>query len=346
MPLAAWLEAIFWNGEQLLATLEFTVPDVWDGKRLDAFLRTAHHFSGTTLKRAKSVAGGLTMDGDFIRTVDPLRAGAVIRVIVDTDTRSYLPSDARVQTLYADDDLVVFNKPAGMPCHPSKGHPYDTLANVFAALPDTQGLYFRPVGRLDRNTSGAVLCARHAHAAYRLFGADKPAKVYLALLAGRPPRPQGRVEAPICREAEGSQRRCVRDGGQRAVTHYKTLLERDGLSLLALWLETGRTHQIRVHMAYLGCPLAGDALYGGDCTLLERHALHCFALAFNQPLSGAPVKVLAALPADMETVLSKHFSPRQLEDALKDAQASVCLLQSGMSCAAQEQTKPGMPCAP
>lgn len=304
-----------------MATLEFIVPTEWDGKRLDSFLRTVHHFSGTTIKRAKSTTGGLTMDGRHIRTVDPLHAGAVVRVVTDVACRSYLPSTAVVETLYADDDLIIYNKPAGMPCHPSKGHPYDTLANVFAARPDTRGLYFRPVGRLDRDTSGAVLCAKHAHAAYRLFGGDKPVKIYLALLTGPLPQPKGMVDAPIARETQGSQRRCVRADGQRAVTHYKTLLEGDGLSLLALWLETGRTHQIRVHMAHLGSPLAGDALYGGDCTTLARHALHCFIMALTHPLSGVAMKVEAGLPADMKEMLLKHFSPEQLRDALREARA-------------------------
>ncbi len=310
-----------------MATLEFIVPDEWDGKKLDAFLRVAHHFSGTTIKRAKNLEGGLTMDGGHIRTVDPLRAGALVRVIIDAAQRSYPPSAATAQTLYADGDLIIFNKPAGMPCHPSKGHPYDTLANVFAALPDTQGLYFRPVGRLDRNTSGAVLCAKHAHAAYRLFGEGKPVKIYLALTTGRLPQPQGTVDAPICREAEGSQRRCVRADGQNAVTHYKVLLESSALSLLALWLETGRTHQIRVHMAHLGCPLAGDALYSGDCAVLGRHALHCFVMTLSHPLSGEKISVLAELPTDIKAVLTKHFSPEQLEGALQ----AVRLLEHSIS---------------
>lgn len=304
-----------------MATLEFIVPDLWDGKRLDAFLRVAHHFSGTTIKRAKSIPGGLTMDGEHLRTVDPLRAGAVIRVVTDAEQRSYPPSAAAAEILYTDSDLIIFNKPAGMPCHPSKGHPYDTLANVFAALPDAGGLYFRPVGRLDRNTSGVVICAKHAHAAYRLFGEIKPVKIYLALIVGRPPQPQGSVDAPIDREAEGSQRRCVRADGQRAVTHYQTLLASDGLSLLALWLETGRTHQIRVHMAHLGCPLSGDALYGGDCAAISRHALHCFAVAMTHPLKNKRIDVLAPLPEDLKTLLSAHFSPRQLEGALRQARA-------------------------
>lgn len=319
-----------------MATLEFIVPDAWDGKSLDAFLRTVHRFSGTTIKRAKNVEGGLTMDGSHIRTIDPLRAGALVRVLTDAAQRSYPPSAATAQVLYADDDLIIFNKPAGMPCHPSKGHPNDTLANVFAALPDTKGLYFRSVGRLDRNTSGAVLCAKHAHAAYRLFGEDKPAKIYLALTTGRLLQPQGTVNAPICREAEGSQRRCVRAGGQSAMTHYQTLLESNALSLLALWLETGRTHQIRVHMAHLGCPLAGDALYGGNCAALERHALHCFVMALTHPLSGEKISVLAELPADIKAVVLKHFSPEQLEDALQEARALERSIRPDVSCEAGE----------
>lgn len=314
-----------------MATLEFIVPTEWHGKRLDAFLRTVHHFSGTTIKRAKSTEGGLTMDGQHIRTVDPLCAGAVVKVVTDVVHRDYLPSVATAETLFADDDLIIYNKPAGMPCHPSKGHPFDTLANVFAAQPDTRGLYFRPVGRLDRNTSGAVLCAKHAHAAYRLFGEDKPVKIYLALATHPLTQPAGTVDGPIIRETEGGQRRCVRDDGQRAVTHYKTLLRSEELSFLALWLETGRTHQIRVHMAHIGSPLAGDALYDGDCTVLSRHALHCYVMALTHPLSGVAMKVVAGLPADMEEALLQHFSPQQIENALKEAQELDGVLYTSLS---------------
>ncbi len=314
-----------------MATLEFIVPSEWQGKRLDAFLRTVHHFSGTTIKRAKSIEGGLTMDGLHVRTVDALRAGAVIKVVTDVVQRDYLPSAAMVEELFADDDLIIYNKPAGMPCHPSKGHPFDTLANVFAARPDTRGLYFRPVGRLDRNTSGAVLCAKHAHAAYRLFGEDKPVKIYLALITDPLSQPAGTVDAPIIRETEGSQRRCVRSDGQQAITHYKTLIKSEGLSLLALWLETGRTHQIRVHMSHIGSPLAGDVLYDGDCTVLSRHALHCYVMALTHPLSGVAMKVVAGLPTDMEEALLKHFLPQQIEIALKEAQELDGMMRDSLS---------------
>lgn len=311
-----------------MATLEFIVPTEWDGQKLDTFLRTVHQFSGTTIKRAKSIQGGLTMDGRHIRTVDSLCAGAVIRVVTDTVQRSYLPSAITVETLYTDDDMVIYNKPAGMPCHPSKGHPFDTLANVFAARPEAKGLYFRPIGRLDRGTSGAVLCAKHAHAAYRLSGEGKSVKIYLALVTDPLTKSKGTVDAPIVRETEGSQRRCVRTDGQRAVTHYQTLLACKELSLLALWLETGRTHQIRVHMAHLGCPLVGDALYGGNCTPLGRHALHCFVMTLTHPLSGAAIKVVAGLPRDMKAALLEHFSAKQLSEALIEAKGLECIARA------------------
>ncbi|MFV0496951.1 MAG: RluA family pseudouridine synthase [Candidatus Fimivivens sp.] len=303
-----------------MATLEFIVPTQWDGKKLDTFLRTVHHFSGTTIKRAKSIRGGLTMDGQHIRTVDSLRAGAVIRVVTDMVHRSYLPSTTIVEALYTDDDLIIYNKPSGMPCHPSKGHPFDTLANVFAAQPDTSGLYFRAIGRLDRDTSGVVLCAKHAHAAYRLSGVNKPFKIYLALVANPLLQSSGTVDVPIARAAQGGQRRCVRADGQHAVTQYKTLLTGVRISFLALWLETGRTHQIRVHMAHLGNPLMGDGLYGGDCTVLQRHALHCFTMVLTHPISGVEVKATAGLPVDMKTELQKYFSEKQIRKALIEAQ--------------------------
>lgn len=300
-----------------MATLEFIVPPEWKGKKLDAFLRTVHHLSGTTIKRARMTDGGLTMDGNHIRTVDFLQAGSVVRVKTDFVSRAYQPSNEKVDIIYEDDDLLVLNKPAGMPCHPSKGHPYDTLANAFAALPNTQGLVFRSIGRLDRDTSGAVLCAKHAHAAYLLFGEKKPQKRYLALINANLPQQHGIVNEPIARESEDSQRRCVRIDGQNAATHYRVLLSDGSISLVELWLDTGRTHQIRVHMAHIGCPLSGDLLYGGNCADISRHALHCYKMELNHPLSDTFLSVKAVLPEDMKHVLLNHFTFEQLENVLK-----------------------------
>ena len=150
-----------------MPVLHFVVPPEWDQKPLSAFLRGAHQLSGTTLRAARRIEGGLTLDGAFIRTVDPVRAGATVAVYLPDSERGYRPYAGSLEApvLYEDSDLLILNKPAGMPCHPSKGHPNDTLANLCAGLPAMAGRAFRPIGRLDRDTSGAVLCAKHPHSA-------------------------------------------------------------------------------------------------------------------------------------------------------------------------------------
>jgi 23S rRNA pseudouridine1911/1915/1917 synthase len=287
-----------------MTVLSFVVPDEWDGRRVGEFLRQAHGVSGTTLKMAKRIENGITQDGAQIRTVDPVRAGAVIRLSVDEKPRAYRPLDLDVPVVYEDDDVLAFNKPAGLAVHPSLGHPCDTLANVFAARPSTAGLIYRPLGRLDRDTSGLVLVAKHAHAAY---AAAITQKRYLALLCGALPSAEGTIEAPIGRVGEDTQRRCVRGDGQYAATRWHVLQSGGGLTLAELWLMTGRTHQIRVHMAHLGCPLAGDALYGGDLSLMQRQALHCATLSFRFPANGEERTLTAPLPDDFCAAIHTAF---------------------------------------
>lgn len=297
-----------------MAVLSFTVPDEWDGERLEHFLKREQHLSGTVIKRARQTENGLTMNGRHIRTIDPISAGAVVAVVVQDNLREYKTGGAFAKLLYADDDIAILDKPAGMPCHPSRGHPYDTLANAFSAHEEMRGKVFRPVGRLDKDTSGAVVCALHAHAAFALEGEGRPQKQYLAIVSPPPKAANGVIDAPIEREFEDSVRRCVREDGRRAVTHYQTLLCDGKIALLRLWLETGRTHQIRVHMAYIGSPLAGDALYGG-AQLLGRHALHCGRIAFKNPVSGRKINVTSPLPKDMNDLLAEHFTIHEIAAA-------------------------------
>ncbi len=218
----------------------------------------------------------------------------------------FIRSNRRVEIPYEDDDLLVFNKPADMPCHQSCGHAADTLANVFAAHCDHLGLdlMYRPLNRLDRDTSGAVLVAKNRFAAARVT--NNFHKTYQAILLGCPPQPQGRVDAPIRREFPEEMRRIVAPDGQRAVTNYRVLAqgmaEGQPLSLVDFVLETGRTHQIRVHMAHLGCPVLGDELYGQKSELIPRQALHCRHIAFPQPVTGQEIRVDCPLPADMQAV--------------------------------------------
>ncbi len=292
--------------------LKFTVPPEWDGRPLKEFLRLRHGVSGTTLKRAKRLENGITQNGAHIRTVDPVAAGAEIRLIVDPQERTYRPSETEVPVLYEDESLVAFDKPAGLVVHPSKGHPWDTLANVFAARPETAGKTFRPLDRLDRDTTGIVLAAKNAHAAKNTLLTEK---LYLGILYGAPAEDRFVFDGPIGREREDSQKRCVRPDGQPARTRCRILEERNGYSAALFSLETGRTHQIRVHAASLGCPLAGDPLYGTPCEEIRRQALHCLEIGFVHPMTGEDLRIRSPLPPDL-TAAAAAFGFKDLRALL------------------------------
>lgn len=279
-----------------MTELCFVVPPEWDKKSLREFLQAAHGVSGTTLKRAKRIPLGITQNGEHCRTVDPVHAGAQIRIAVSENEHAYRPYALDVPVLFEDESMAAFDKPPGLPVHPSLGHPYDTLANVYAARAETAGCVFHPINRLDRDTSGIVLTAKNAHAAYNT---EITEKLYLAVLCGVPQKMSGTLDLPIGREGEDTQRRTVRPDGQRAVTQYRILAAKNGFSLAVMRLLTGRTHQIRVHMAHIGCPLLGDTLYGEKSTLISRQALHCACLAWTHPMTKKCIETLSPVPEDM-----------------------------------------------
>ena len=238
---------------------------------------------------------GLLRDEMLIRTIDTVRAGDRIVLRWPEQEAASVPLAAQVPVLYEDASLVVFNKPWNMPCHPVRKHQDDTLGNVFAARCAAQGqtLPFRPVNRLDKDTTGIVVAAKDPYAASKLAGNVE--KEYLAILCGCPDEKSGTIDAPIRRVDPVHILREVSPDGQRAVTHYAIIAEKGGYSLARLWLETGRTHQIRVHMSYLGYPLAGDVWYGGDSRIIDRQALHCFRCRFLHPISGEQIELTAPL---------------------------------------------------
>ena len=210
--------------------------------------------------------------------------------------------------VYEDAHLLMVDKPPYLAVHPSAGKPDPTLANGVVAYYEKKGeaASFRPVNRLDRNTSGLILAAKDPHTAFLLT--RKPEKVYLAVVFGRL-EGEGTIDAPI-RVKEGCCiTREVGPGGKESVTHWQALASDGKLTLLRLRLETGRTHQIRVHMAYIGHPLVGDTMYGTDETLLPRHALHCSEMAFAHPLTGEPLHFVSPLPLDMERLLEERGLP-------------------------------------
>ena len=218
-----------------------------------------------------------------------------------------------MRVLYEDADLLVVEKPAGMASHPSGGHYRDTLANLVQSylLKKGEACRIRPVGRLDRETSGIMVFAKNQAAAARLGDQRKNGafhKTYTALSVGElPAGSRGCIRQPIGPDPEDRLRMRVDDGGKPAVTHWEVEASGGGLSLLRLSLETGRTHQIRVHMAWMGCPLAGDSLYGGALEKkIGRTALHAGEVRLVQPFTGEVLEFEVPLPRDMERLAARR----------------------------------------
>lgn len=282
-------------------TLRFTVPPAYDGRKVVHFLRGEAGCSYTLVRSLKVREDGILLNGARVRTIDRLRAGDRLEITLRDGAGGAAPDGTPpVPVLYEDDDLAVYNKPPGMACHPVRNMQSGTLANVFARDCAARGkeAVCRLMGRLDRDTSGAVVIAKNAFAAAALAG--KVDKVYLALVTGAPEPRKGTVDAPVGQPDRADPRRSVMPEGKPAVTHYETVAAYPGYSLVRCILETGRTHQIRVHMGHLGCPLLGDALYGGKQDLIVRQALHCARVSFTHPVSGEAVAVEAPVPQDMQ----------------------------------------------
>ncbi len=283
--------------------LRYEITPEEAGKKIEWFLRGDKGISRRVVIALKQTPDGITLNGRHARTIDLLSAGDVLEIRLPEQPSAMRQSSRQAGILYEDSDLLVYDKPDDMPCHPSGCHFNDTLANVYAAYCAAQGLSgtFRPLNRLDKDTTGAVVVAKNQLAAGILW--KKVHKRYLALVQGELPDDGGVIDLPIEREQPYEQRRIVTPDGQRAVTHYRVLSRAGGHSLVECILETGRTHQIRVHFSYLGHPLAGDSLYGGSGAVLQRQGLHCGWVGFAHPVSGQELSLHAPLHEDMKTAL-------------------------------------------
>lgn len=286
-----------------MRTLEFSVPKEYGGASLKGFLRSKCRVSARLLARLKRVPMGITVNGAAATVRVVLQKGDWVRLLLPEDEPFPEPAALPLAPLYEDNDLLVVDKPSGMPVHPSPGHDRDSLANAAAAyfLNKGERLAFRPVYRLDRDTTGALILAKNAFVAARLAGTVE--KTYLAVCEGIL-QGEGMEDGPIGLLPGHSIQRCVSPEGVRAVTHWHALDQAGGHTLLALRLETGRTHQIRVHMVSRGNPLAGDDFYGGSRALIARQALHCAQVTFKHPMIEKDMSLVAPIPADFSALLA------------------------------------------
>ena len=289
-----------------MRTLTHIVTPEEEGRTVRSLLKGRWHFSSHAISRLTRVENGIRVNGVHARTTAVLRAGDKVEV-ESGDHRpprcAPVPGNWPLPVVWEDEDLLVVNKPAGMTAHASSFLP-DT-PTVAGALAFSRGtdFIFHPVSRLDKGTTGLMVIAKSGYVhdlLRRQLHTDAFRREYRGVCLGVPDPPQGTVDLPIGR-AEGSAiARQIRPDGEAAVTHYEMLETRNGLSLLRLLPETGRTHQLRLHMATLGCPLAGDWLYGKeDPTLIPRPALHSCALELVHPVTGEVLRLTAPLPEDM-----------------------------------------------
>lgn len=280
--------------------LRFEVTGAWNGARASAFLR-GQGMSAALLRRIKTEGPGILLDGVPIYAGHTVAAGQTVSVLLpDEQDTSVSPQPIPLRIAYENDQLALIDKPAGMTVHPTLGYADGTLANAWMGRLAQRGEkgVFRPVNRLDKDTSGLVVCAKNAFSAALLAGEVE--KRYLAIVCGELPPGSGEIDAPIARCEDSIIRRRVHPSGQPSCTRYTVLAAGGGYSAVRLHLLTGRTHQIRLHMAHIGHPLAGDWLYGyGPTDTIHRHALHCFAVHLPETMQ-APEWVFSAPPPDFQ----------------------------------------------
>ena len=289
----------------MIRTLTYTVTEKEAGVSLLEWLRDKG-CSRQVLAHLKNTKG-LLRNGARPFAKEPVQAGDRIEIQLTEEVGSegIVPVCLPFSVVYEDEDLLVVNKPSGMPVHPSINHYENTLANGIMWRCREKGEYFpfRCVNRLDAGTTGLLIIAKNMFSAAVLYSAMKERKIkrtYLAVASGEI-RELGTVDLPIGRVSDSVIERCIDpEHGERAVTHYEPLAYGNGCTLLKLQLETGRTHQIRVHMKAIGHPLVGDYLYAPEDCSAERPLLHSRSLEFIHPVTGEQMKLTAELPEDMK----------------------------------------------
>ena len=292
--------------------IDYIIDEDSAGLRVEQFLRRKR-YSGQNLSEIKRMPKSILVNGVHYYMRQELSKGdhLQVRICETQNSEKIPPTKLPLDIIYEDEDLLVLNKPAGMPIHPSLNNYTNSMANALAYYFQSQGkpFIFRCCNRLDRDTSGLTIVSKHLVSGSILSDMTKYREVhreYLAIARGSVTPSEGTIQAPLGRK-EGTiiERTVDWEHGENAVTHYKVVKEANGHSLVSLRLETGRTHQIRIHMKYLGYPLIGDYLYNPDMEYMTRQALHSHHMEFTHPITGEHMSFTAPLPEDMARVMQE-----------------------------------------
>lgn len=285
---------------------EITEKDA--GKTVGTFL-LEHEYTPTCIKFLKKAAGLITVNGVWEFVNKPLKENDILEtVFVDEESSENVPSvEMPLDIVYEDEDILVLNKAANLPIHPTKGYEYTNLANGVVHYYEKQGIpfVFRSVNRIDKDTTGLVIIAKNMLSGSILGEAMRNRgihRTYLAITEGELPE-RGTIDLPIGRREGSAVERCIDENGAKAVTHYERLRVAKGHSLAKVFLETGRTHQIRLHMRAIGHPLPADVLYNPNFQVTRRHALHSWKLEFLHPITKEKLCFEQELPEDMKKIL-------------------------------------------
>lgn len=300
----------------MVRRLELLISSTLVGQDVDTLLRKQLGLSGSMVRRVKFLEDGILVDGQRVNTRFFPKEGQQLSVRLSDIQPSMdtVPREGPLDIVYEDPDVIVLNKQAGVPVHIGLGHYDDTLGNFLMHHYQQTGQVcdFHPIHRLDRGTSGLLVVAKHPHAQERLkqqLHTPDFVRSYLAICEGNVSPEQGTICMPIGRKEGSLVEHCVRPDGKYACTHYHVQKSNGSYSLVELQLETGRTHQIRVHMAYLGHPLVGDFLYGTENpSLIARPALHSWKLSFLHPIFHTLLSFQSPLPSDFLNFMKKNIS--------------------------------------
>lgn len=286
------------------------VGNEFDGKSLNDFLKYKLQLSSALIKKTKRIENGITVNGKLTFVTEKVKANDRVEVVIETENEKSenIPlCEIPLDIIYEDEHLLIINKQGGVPTHPSLNNYEISIAGAVMNYYEKQGInfVFRPVNRLDKGTSGLMVIAKNPHIHELLKNAmhtGEFSREYLALVCGKLEN-DGTVDAPIFREDDSIIKRKIDERGARAVTHYKVEKTFDDKTLVSLKLETGRTHQIRVHMAYIGYALYGDFLYGEEKDDIFRPALHSYKLTLNHPINQEILEFVLPLPKDIEKII-------------------------------------------